>query len=186
MIERPITFESNEVMNKLIVKSLFVTLALMPLSGAGAQASVVGPEAAYCGDGANGPAVLVRVDGFKARSGTLRIQVYGDNPSEFLAKGKKLKRIDLPVTQSGKMNVCVALPKTGRYAVAVRHDLDGNGKSGWSDGGGFSRNPNISLLKLKPSFEDVAIAVGPEPKALDVILNYRHGLSIGPVKSLQN
>lgn len=173
-------------MNKLIVKSLFVAFGLLPMLGTGAQASVIGPEAAHCNDGAGGPAVLVRVDGFKARSGMLRVQIYGDNPSDFLASGKKLKRIDLPVTQTGAMNVCVALPRAGHYAVAVRHDLDGNGKSGWSDGGGFSRNPNISLLKLKPDFEDVVIAVGTEPKTLDVILNYRHGLSIGPIKSLRN
>ena len=33
--------------------------------------------------------------------------------------------------------------------------MDNNGKSGWNDGGGFSRNPRISLVHLKPSFSDV-------------------------------
>jgi len=80
------------------------------------------------------------------------------------------------------MDVCVALPKPGRYAVAVRHDVDGSGKSGWDDGGGFSRNPRISLLSLKPRYEDVVIDIGAAPRPIEVVLNYRHGLSIGPAQ----
>jgi uncharacterized protein (DUF2141 family) len=75
----------------------------------------------------------------------------------------------------------VAVPRTGNSAIAVRHDADGNGKSGWSDGGGFSRNPKISLVDLKPSYQEVAIPVGKGVKPVDVILNYRQGLKIGPV-----
>jgi uncharacterized protein (DUF2141 family) len=125
--------------------------------------------------------VLVNVSGFKARSGELRVQLYGSNPADFLESGKKLRRIDVPVTQSGPMRVCVAVPGPGTYAIAVRHDLDGNGKSGWNDGGGFSRNPEISLTRLKPKHNQVAFAVGNDVKPVDVVLNYRHGLSIGPV-----
>lgn len=156
-------------------------VALLGLGTAPAGAAVLGADAAACARGAS--AVLVRVDGFKQRSGTLRVQVYGSNPADFLAKGKKLRRIDVPVTRAGRMDVCVALPGPGQYAVAVRHDLDGNGKSGWSDGGGFSRNPDISLVSLKPKYRDVAISVGSGPKPVDVTLNYRQGLSIGPVRS---
>jgi uncharacterized protein (DUF2141 family) len=80
------------------------------------------------------------------------------------------------------MGVCVAVPRPGTYAIAVRHDSDGNGKSGWNDGGGFSRNPKISLTDLKPRHRDVAFAVENGVKPIDVILNYRKGLSIGPVR----
>jgi hypothetical protein len=60
--------------------------------------------------------------------------------------------------------------------------LDGdNDKGDWSDGGGFSRNPKLSLLKLKPSFNQVAVPVGNGVKSVNVVLNYRQGLSIGPV-----
>lgn len=147
-----------------------------------AQAAL-GPDAASCRSGAANPALLVNVDGFKARTGRLRVQLYGSDPSDFLAKGGRLKRIDLPVTGSGPMRVCVALPGAGQYAVAVRHDVDGdNAKRDWSDGGGFSRNPKISLLKLQPSYGQVAIQVGNGVKPVDVVLNYRNGLSIGPVR----
>lgn len=158
--------------------SLALTLAA---SAAGAYARPVGPDAAIC-DRGGAPAVLVRVDGFKQRSGVLRVQIYGDNPADFLAKGRKLKRIDLPVASGGTMEVCVGLPKAGNYAVAVRHDLDGDGKSGWSDGGGFSRNPHLTIFSYKPDYKDVVIAVGQDARAVDVVLNYKQGLSIGPVK----
>jgi uncharacterized protein (DUF2141 family) len=126
--------------------------------------------------------VLVRVDGFKARQGMLRVQVYGSNPADFLAKGKKLRRVDVPVARSGRMEVCVDLPGPGNYAVAVRHDVDNNGRSGWNDGGGFSRNPRISIVHLKPDFSDVVIQVGRGVRPVDITLNYRRGFSIGPVE----
>ena len=145
-----------------------------------AQAAL-GPDAASCRQGANEPAVLVNVTGFKTRAGRVRVQLYGSNPADFLEKGRKLRRIDLPVTGTGPMRVCVAVPKPGNYAIAVRHDTDGNGKSGWNDGGGFSRNPRISLTNLKPKYEQVAIAVDNGVTPVDVVLNYRHGLSIKPI-----
>ena len=149
---------------------------------AGAQAAL-GPDAASCRSGAANPALLVNIDGFKARTGRVRVQLYGSDPADFLAKGGRLKRIDVPVSGSGPMRVCVALPGAGRYAVAVRHDVDGdNAKGDWGDGGGFSRNPRISLLKLKPSYGQVAIQAGNSVQPVDVVLNYRNGLSIGPVK----
>lgn len=146
-----------------------------------AGGGVLGPDAAACRSGVDASAVLVRVKGFKARTGTLRVQVYGSNPDDFLAKGRKLRRIDLPVTMQGPMAVCVALPAPGDYAVAVRHDIDGSGKSGWNDGGGFSRNPRLSLTSLKPKYRDVSITVGRGPRPVEVVLNYRHGLSIRPI-----
>ncbi len=152
--------------------------------GAGATpaaAQILGPDAAACREGTSAPAVLVHVSGFKQRTGTLRVQIYGSNPGDFLVKGKKLRRVDLPVVPSGAMDVCVALPAIGQYAVAVRHDLDGNGKSGWNDGGGFSRNPSISLFDLKPRYNEVAITVAEEVKPVQVILNYRQGITIRPI-----
>ena len=155
--------------------------ALAAVAPATAAQAALGPDAASCKSGASNPAVLVSVNGFKHRGGKLRVQLYGSNPADFLAKGKKLRRIDLPVTGSGPMRVCVAVPKPGKYAIAVRHDADNNGKSGWSDGGGFSRNPSISLFDLKPKHSEVAIPVGNGVKPVDVVLNYRQGLSIKPI-----
>ena len=82
------------------------------------------------------------------------------------------------------MRVCIAVPNPGTYAVAVRHDVDGDNASGdWSDGGGFSRNPRLSLLNLRPRFNDVAVNVGQGTLGVNVVLNYRSGLSIRPGNS---
>ena len=160
-------------------KFVFFLVASLTAFGLAAPASAaLGPDAAACSEGR--PALLVSVNGFKARSGKLRVQLYGDNPDTFLAKGAKLKRIDLPVT-GGTMNVCVAVPHPGIYAVAVRHDVNGdNSRGDWSDGGGFSNNPSLSLLHLKPSLRQAAVSVGNGVKTVSVTLLYRHGLSIGP------
>lgn len=161
-----------------------VSVALFAFAGVVASASPA--QALVLGDAQvcarDESAVLVRVDGFKARAGTLRVQVYGANPEEFLAKGKKLARIDVPVARAGRMEVCIALPGPGNYAVAVRHDANGNGKSDMNDGGGFSRNPSLSVFHMKPNYRDVVIQVGRTVRTVDVTLNYRNGLSIGPVK----
>ena len=159
--------------------SLIAASALALSAQPSAAQAAMGPDAPSCSAGSNRPALLVNVSGFKARAGRVRVQIY--NGSNFLVKGERVRRVDLPVTAAA-MPICVALPAPGNYAVAVRHDLDGdNARGDWSDGGGFSRNPKISLLKLKPSFSQVAIPVGNGPKAVSVVLNYRRGLSIGPV-----
>ncbi|KKW90785.1 hypothetical protein YP76_18210 [Sphingobium chungbukense] len=146
-----------------------------------AQRGIMGPDAQACEQGA-GPAFLVQVRGFKKSAGDLRVQIYGSDPQSFLAKGKWLRRIDLPVSNVPFMPVCVSLPAPGAYAVAVRHDVDGNGKSGWNDGGGFSRNPSLSLFHLKPAFAKVVVSVGTEVKKIPIVLNYRRGLSIRPIE----
>ena len=163
-----------------LMSSIAVAAVAMAAQPAAAQPAL-GPDAASCRANSNEPAVLVNVSGFKTRAGRVRVQIY--NASNFLVKGQRVRRIDLPVT-AASMPVCVALPGPGTYAVAVRHDVDGdNAKSDWGDGGGFSRNPKITLLNLKPSFSEVAVPVGRGPRTVNVVLNYRNGLSIGPVRS---
>ena len=161
--------------------------ALLSLTASGAAfafatpaAAQLGPDAAACRG--NGQAVLVTVDGFRARTGNVRVAIYGSDPRQFLARGQTLRKINVPVTGAGPMRICVALPGPGRYAVAVRHDVNGNNARGdWSDGAGFSRNPRISLTNLRPNYNNVAINVGRGVTPVSVVLNYRFGLSIRPV-----
>jgi len=169
-------------MLKLPIRTLRAgcALALAALAAAPGPAAVLGPEAAACRAGAKKPALLVTVTGFKARAGTVRVQLYGSDPADFLASGRGLKRLDLPVTGAGAMPMCIALPRAGTYAVGVRHDLDDDGRSGWSDGGGFSNNPRISFARLRPSHGEVAVRVEKGVKAIGITLFYRQGLEIGP------
>ena len=152
--------------------------ALVAAAQASPASAALGPDAAACRG--SGPALLVNVNGFRARTGNVRVNVYGSEPARFLARGQYVRQINLRVTRSGAMPICVSLPRAGRYAVAVRHDIDGDGND-WGDGGGFSRNPRLSLTNLRPNYNNVAFNVGQSVQPVNVVLNYRFGLSIRPV-----
>lgn len=162
--------------------------ALLGIAAAGAAFALpapasaqLGSDAAVCRSGGN--SVLVTVDGFRVRTGNIRVAIYGSDPRLFLARGQTLRKINVPVTGGGAMRICVALPGPGRYAVAVRHDVNGNNRSDWSDGGGFSRNPRVTLTALRPSYNNVAINVGRGVTPVNVVLQYRFGLAIRPVRA---
>ncbi|WBO22013.1 DUF2141 domain-containing protein [Sphingomonas abietis] len=149
-----------------------------------AYAAPVGPFAAACSAGDT--AMLVHVTGFKARTGILRVQSYGGDPDHYFDKGSYLKRIDIRVPQAGAaVDICVPVSAPGRYAVSVRHDLNGSGKTDRSDGGGMSGNPHVSLFDLmfkrKPSPDQVAVEVTHGVRVVPVTLNYLSGGSFGPV-----
>jgi len=146
-----------------------------------ADAAIVGADAAVCAAGK--PALLVRVNGIKQPTGTLKLSVYGNNPSVYLKKQGRLRRIKVPVHGRGPIDVCVAVPRSGRYAVAVHHDLNGNGDKDRHDGGGYSNNPRVSITNLRPPFARTAVSVGKSPAKIDVRLLYVRGLSVGPANS---
>jgi len=163
-------------MSKFLARAGFVAVALAAIPAA-AQAQL-GADAAVCRAGR--PSILVNVEGLSQRTGNIRVALYG-NPATFLDRGATMRKINVPVTPGGPMRICIAVPRPGRYAIAVRHDVDGdNARGDWSDGGGFSRNPRISLLRLRPSFDAVAVNVGQGVLGVNVVLNYRYGLSIRP------
>jgi len=164
-------------MTRFTAKAAGLACAVGALTATPALAQL-GSDARHCRPGGTG--ILVNIEGFKARTGSIRVALYGSN--NFLRRGGTLRKVNVRVTPGGIMGVCIAVPRAGRYAVAVRHDVDGDNASGdWSDGGGFSRNPRVSLTNLRPRFENVAIDAGRGVTRVRVVLNYRFGLSIRPV-----
>ncbi|MGI8612044.1 MAG: DUF2141 domain-containing protein [Sphingomicrobium sp.] len=155
-------------------------LLLAPLLAAmatAAPARVVGSDAAACLTGK--PSMLVRVSGLKKPSGTVKVAVYA--AQGYLAKGGKLRKVVVPVRSTAPIDICIAVPNAGRYAVAVHHDVNGNGDKDPGDGGGYSGNPRLSITNLKPPFGKTAVRVGAAPRHVTVMLQYRNGLSIRPV-----
>ncbi len=146
-----------------------------------AASVVLGSDAAVCAAGR--PSLLVRINGLKQPTGTLKLSVYGNNPSVYLKKQGRLRRIKVPVRSRGPIDVCVAVPGAGRYAVAVHHDLNGNGDKDRHDGGGYSNNPRVSIMNMRPVFASTAVSVGQSPTRIAVRLLYVKGLSVGPVAS---
>ena len=132
---------------------------------------VLSNDSARCAGGE--PAVRVTVNGVEASRGTVRVQAYKGTASDWMQKGRWLSRIEAPA-RAGSMSFCVPLPAAGTYAIAVRHDVNGNGKTDITrDGGGMSNNPSINIFNLgKPSVRQTAFAVGNEVKAITITLRY--------------
>jgi len=128
-----------------------------------------------CGASVRGSAVLIDVRGFRAATGTVRVQSYAATRAAWLAKGAWLNRIEAAVRPvSGGMKFCMPVPEPGKYGIAVRHDVNGNGRTDISeDGGGFSNNPRISIFNLgKPSVEKAAFYAGPGVTKITINLQY--------------
>ena len=161
-----------------MLKSRFLlAVPVVAAMASAAPARVVGPDAGACLSGK--PSMLVRVSGFKKPSGTVKVAVYA--AQGYLAKRGKLRKVVVPVSSRGPMDICIAVPRAGQYAVAVHHDLNGNGDKDPSDGGGYSGNPKLSITNLRPPFGKTAVRVGTAPRQVTVMLQYRRGLSISPV-----
>jgi uncharacterized protein (DUF2141 family) len=121
----------------------------------------------------SGPAIMVTVDGVKTSSGNVRVQSYRATPSDWLQKGRWLSRIEVPA-RAGSMTFCMPVPGAGSYAIAVRHDVNGNGETDIStDGGAMSNNPSINIFNMgRPSVSRTAFPVGNGVKAIRVQLKY--------------
>jgi len=159
---------------------LIASVALVAATGAAAFASPARAAGAACAPGK--PSVVVHVAGFKQPKGKVKVSLYGADTNRWLAKGGKIGKVKVPVTGKA-MDICVPVPAPGRYAVAVHHDLNVNGERDRQDGGGYSRNPKVSLLNPKPAFGRAAFTVGRDPARVGVTLLYINGLSVGPAGS---
>ena len=149
----------------------------------------IGPDAAKCTAGSTHPAMLVIVEGFKARTGTVRVRTFGGSPSTYFDKKKTLLRTEVPTPREGRVAICMPVDRPGVYAVDVRHDVDGKGKTDRSDGGGTSGNPHLSLfdviLSRKPDPKAVQFTVGAGTTMVPVTLMYLQGGSFKPATSAE-
>lgn len=128
------------------------------------------------------PSVIVHITGFKQPRGQVKLALYGSDTRRWLVKKGRISRVKLPVTGKA-MDICIPVPAPGQYAVAVHHDLNFNGERDRHDGGGYSRNPRVSLLNPKPSLSKTVFPVGNGPARVAITLLYIKGLSVGPVES---
>lgn len=151
--------------------------------GAPLLLAIAAPAAGAVADCAPGkPGVMVHVAGFKQASGQVKVSLYGADTRRWLAKKGRIAKVKIPVTARA-MDICMTVPGPGRYAISVHHDLNANGARDRQDGGGYSRDPRVSLFNPRPAFDKAAFSVGTEPTRIDVTLLYIRGLSIGPVQS---
>lgn len=136
-------------------------LLALALPGSAAQAQYhqeIRNDMAVCRG--SGPAVRVNVSGIKNAQGNVRAQIYRATEADWLQSGRWMYRIEVPA-QAGSMSFCLPVPANGSYAVAVRHDVNGNGSTDIrTDGGAMSNNPSINIFNLgRPSVRRTAFDV---------------------------
>jgi uncharacterized protein (DUF2141 family) len=137
---------------------------LLKLAAAGvALAGASAPAAAQSCTGPASPVRLyVNVEGLRAAQGLVAVTLYADDSSRFLARRGSLY-VGRVEARAPTTRVCIHLPSTGTYALAVYHDQDGNrsfNRSGLGmprEGFGFSNNP--ATMFGVPAFRAVRIAV---------------------------
>ena len=120
-----------------------------------------------------GPAVWVTLNDVSASRGTIRVQLYRGTSADWLESGRWLNRIEVPA-RAGTMQVCMPVPAAGSYAIAVRHDVNGNGRTDLrSDGGGMSNNPSINIFNLgRPSVSNTRFSIGREVLTMGIRMRY--------------
>ncbi len=150
----------------------FAAAAALAMTGSASAGSVISNDMSRCSAG-QGPAVKVIVQGIKSSGGKMRVQSYPATKTAWLAKGRWLHRIESNA-RAGTMSFCVPVAAAGNYAIAVRHDKNGNGSTDISsDGGGFSNNPSINILNLgKPSVGKVSFYAGSGVTTITVNMRY--------------
>ena len=152
-----------------------LTFALAPMAFAQDDPiyrQIIENDMRQCAPGA-GPSVRVTVRGIKSATGNIRVQSYRATKDDWLEKGKWINRIEAPA-RKGTMTFCLPVPEAGAYAIAARHDANGNGKTDITqDGGAMSNNPSISIFNLgRPSVEKTRFDMGDEVKRLSITMLY--------------
>jgi len=151
----------------------------------------LGKAEGQCRPNEAGPSFLVNVVGMKDRTGMLKLEVYPDNDADFLQDdnilinaGKVFRRVEMDVPPGGPVTMCVRVPGPGTYSVSLLHDRDRNRKFGWTvDGIGFAGNPRLGWSKPKAAVTRGLAGNG--PTRIDIVMNYRHGLGVSPLKEFR-
>lgn len=157
---------------------LAIGVAMMgtPAAAQSQYARVIGNDMDECAAG-QGPAVRVTINGLRSSRGNLFVRTYHARDRDWLASQRYLTRLDARPRQ-GSMTVCVPLDASGRYAIAVQHDENGNREVDFSsDGVGMSNNPRVgSFLGIPrpPSVDRAAFSASGGVTAVTINMQYRN------------
>ena len=127
--------------------------------------SLAPPEAAAQSECTGPPSdvrLFVNVEGIRASQGLIAVTLYADDSRRFLARRGALYVGRMPA-RAPRTQVCIHLPSTGVYGLAIYHDADANrsfnrnGIGMPAEGYGFSNNAR-TLFGL-PSFRSVRLSI---------------------------
>ena len=170
-----------------MVRRFIVALGALVAMQQPATAAVLGSDAAACVPG-EGLGILVNIVGLKDRTGELKLELYPANEQDFLkddrdliAAGKLFRRVRAPTPQAGAIQMCMRVPRPGRYALLFTHNRDGKNKfSIWQDGAGFASN--VRLGRLRPQRAEAVVDVPAGGLTVTIRAQYLRGLAgFGPM-----
>lgn len=167
-----------------MLKTIFLSSAILlgAYSVSVNAQSVIPNDLSKCSAG-KGPAIMVTLRGLRANDGErldgkVRVQTYKATKEDWLQRGRWLNRTE-SLPRGNSMKFCMPVPKAGNYGVAVRHDVNGDGKTNINgDGGGFSNNPKLSGFRVITGRTGVKVSsakitVGSGVKQIVIDMNYR-------------
>lgn len=163
-------------------------LTALAVSAIMASTSMLGMAEGACRPAETGPGFDVFVEGLKDRQGSLRLELYPANDTDFLADdnlliaaGKTFARVVITPPSTGAVTMCIRAPRPGRYALSLLHDRNSDRKFNLSsDGIGFAGNPRIGWSK--PKARQASAVTGAEITRIAIRMNYRRGLAMLPVE----
>jgi uncharacterized protein (DUF2141 family) len=122
-----------------------------------------------------GAVVSVRVEGLRSTKGQVLACLTAVPKGFPQCKDGKLARSRLAIPAAQAATIDFGPIEAGRYAIALLHDENGNGKVDSvimipKEGFGFSRNP--AVVTGPPSFNAAAFTVGDGPVLLTIRMRY--------------
>jgi uncharacterized protein (DUF2141 family) len=117
----------------------------------------------------------VRIEGLRSTKGQVLACLTAVPKTFPQCKDGTLTRSRLAIPAGQAATIDFGRVEAGRYAVALLHDENGNGKVDYAimiprEGFGFSRNPVVRMGP--PSFESAAFPVGDAPVQLTIRMRY--------------
>ncbi len=154
----------------VIVAGLFISIAI------GCTKRVEGRASSEAGiDTSKTAAVKVVIEGIEHSEGVIRLALF-NTPEGFPGKMEKVyRRLELPITGE-TVEFTIEMVPSGRYAVSVYHDENGNDSMETdvigrpSEGYGFSNNAKGRFGP--PSFEAASFLTSGDPIVIRIKLNY--------------
>ncbi|MEI9850927.1 MAG: DUF2141 domain-containing protein [Sphingomonas sp.] len=165
------------IVNSLVRRGAAATaVALLAAAPASGGPRAPAPPAQQGCTGPESPVRLyVNVSGVRAAQGLLAVTLYADIRSKFLVKKGSMYTGRVPAS-APSARICIHVPRTGYYAIAMYHDADSSLKLNRSGLGlpaeGFGFSNNAPTLFGLPSFDKVRFNVPRDGAEISIKMKY--------------